>query len=537
MVSRFPEESASPPEGDAANLLREALERRLPRQDFERWIRGASLSFLPPDRFVLDFSRTLDIEVVSRALREPIRKCARELFLFEPRVEITSSLQTEQGAMHGAIASREATTEGVREAEGGAEGEAKRLAGISPEADPASSRISHAGRGTDWLASLELLRAEEVRPSRRGRGRAIEVEALRKHVRERSRRALRSDFSFDSFVVVPGNRLAHAAALGASEETGTARTNPIFIHGPAGTGKTHLLQAACLRMLESSFAAAYFSADGLSRAILQAESESELQALKRELGAADVLIVEDLHHLASRRSVEELLIELFEDFVDSGRQVLFSSARAPGETPGLPRRILSRLAGGLTVEVGPGNCALAAAVLRLKAQRDGLELDAALIDLLAAKAGSDPREAEGAFAQLLNYAALHDLPVSAETAKAAFAAEPTIASHVVITIDNVLLAVQDHFRIKARDLLARTKARSVVLPRQIAMYLARSLTGASLQEIGIRLGGRDHTTVLYALKRIEKLKAQSLRVRQDTTSIEAHLRARSWAAPSRLPPR
>jgi chromosomal replication initiator protein len=316
--------------------------------------------------------------------------------------------------------------------------------------------------------------------------------------------ALNPHYRFDNFVVGPCNRFAYAAAVGVSESPGRSY-NPFFLHGSVGLGKTHLLQSLCYSLLERDpeTRILYLSCETFINHFISALENGDLQKFRNKYRNVDVLVVDDIHLLANKERTQEEFFHTFNTLYNASKQIVLSSDSPPKEIPTLQDRLVSRFKWGLVTEIEKPCYETRMAILKRKSRERGKELPDSVAQLVAEHVDSNIRELEGAVNRLLGYASLNGLDVT-----------PDLARHVLRDVflspkgqpsmDDILRLVTSHFQIKVTELQSRRRTKAIAHPRQIAMFLARSITRHSLEEIGGFFGGRDHTTVLYAVEQIEK---------------------------------
>ncbi len=316
--------------------------------------------------------------------------------------------------------------------------------------------------------------------------------------------ALNPHYRFDNFVVGPCNRFAYAAAVGVSESPGKSY-NPFFLHGSVGLGKTHLLQSLCYSLLERDpeTRILYLSCETFINHFISALENGDLQKFRNKYRNVDVLVVDDIHLLANKERTQEEFFHTFNTLYNASKQIVLSSDSPPKEIPTLQDRLVSRFKWGLVTEIEKPCYETRMAILKRKSREKGKEIPDSVAQLVAEHVDSNIRELEGAVNRLLGYASLNALDVT-----------PDLARHVLRDVflspkgqpsmDDILRLVTSHFQIKVTELQSRRRTKAIAHPRQIAMYLARTITRHSLEEVGGFFGGRDHTTVLYAVEQIEK---------------------------------
>lgn len=311
------------------------------------------------------------------------------------------------------------------------------------------------------------------------------------------------DYAFENFVVGPENRLAHAASVAVGDNPAKSY-NPLFIHGGVGLGKTHLLQAICLRILETRKDAQlyYISCESFMTQFMEAVQGGQMANFRHCFRDVDVLIVDDIHFLAKRDRTQDEFFHTFNTLYQSGKQIVLSSDASPNEIPDLEQRLVSRFKWGLVVKVEPPCYETRVEILKSKARLRGLDLPDDVACYVAERLDANIRELEGAITTLQIRASLDARPIDLALARIALG-DQTGAPPSAISIHTIIDAVTDFYHVKVTDLQSKRRQRSVALPRQVCMYLARRLTRLSLEEIGGYFGGRDHTTVMHAVKIID----------------------------------
>lgn len=335
------------------------------------------------------------------------------------------------------------------------------------------------------------------------------VPAAPSRVTEHRRRAdeglaINPDYDFGNFVVGPGNRLAHAAAVAVGESQGR-QYNPLFIHGGVGLGKTHLLQAACLRILERAPHARvyYTSCEGFMTQFMESVQSGQMSEFRHRYRDIDVLVVDDIHFLAKRDRTQEEFFHTFNNLYQAGKQILLSSDAAPEEIPDLEDRLVSRFKWGLVAKIDPPCYETRVAILKTKAKVRGLEFPDDCACFIAARIDSNIRELEGAITRVQIVASVENKPIDLALVKSALG-DLNDEAPPEPSIQQIITAVTDYYRIRLSDLQSKRRPRSVTIPRQVCMFLARRMTKLSLEEIGGYFGGRDHTTVMHAVKAIDQ---------------------------------
>ncbi|MBX9814502.1 MAG: chromosomal replication initiator protein DnaA, partial [Sphingomonas sp.] len=323
------------------------------------------------------------------------------------------------------------------------------------------------------------------------------------------RPALDPRMSFARFVPGASNRVALNAAR-ALAEPGAPRFSPLYLQAATGLGKTHLMHAIGQAFLEAQPEARviYMSAERFMFEFVQAMRARDTFAFKARLRSADLLMIDDLQFIAGKDATQEEFFHTINEVMAAGKRLVVSSDRAPQALEGIEARILSRFAGGFVADIKPAEPELRRAILDARlAELPGVKVPAEVLDLLAARLIASVRELEGALNRLVAYAQLTEARIDMDFALETLG-DVLRGAQKRVTIDEIQRAVSAYFDLKPLDLVSARRARVVARPRQIAMYLAKRLTTRSLPEIGRKFGGRDHSTVIHAVRRIEELRGQ-----------------------------
>jgi chromosomal replication initiator protein len=337
---------------------------------------------------------------------------------------------------------------------------------------------------------------------------------------------LSPDYSFDTFVVGPGNRLAHAAALAVSEKPGRAY-NPFFIHGGVGLGKTHLLQAICQTFIRNrpSTKLCYISCSTFMDLFHESVKCGRMQDFRLRFRNVDVLVIDDIHFLSKRDHSQEEFFHTFNALHQAGKQIVLSSDAAPEDIPELEERLVSRFKSGLVACMERPCFETRVAIVKSKAKLVGIDLPDEVPAYIAARIDSNIRELEGALTRVRGHAAATGIPITLESAKAAL--HDLGSGSGAPSLQAIIVAVTRYYDIKLADLMSRRRTKSIALPRQVCMWLARRHTRFSLEEIGGHFGGRDHTTVLHAIRTIEERRTSCQELGRAVDEIERTLGPRT----------
>ena len=313
-------------------------------------------------------------------------------------------------------------------------------------------------------------------------------------------------FGFDNFVVGKPNELAHAAARRVAEAT-RVTFNPLFLYGGVGLGKTHLMHAIAwhIRKQQPERRVLYLSAEKFMYQFIRALRYKHTMGFKEMFRSVDVLMIDDVQFISGKESTQEEFFHTFNALVDQNRQVVISADKSPSDLEGMEERLRSRLGWGLVADIHPTTYELRLGILQAKAERqDAVRIPDKVLEYLAYKITSNVRELEGALNRLVAHAELVGRPVTLDSAQELLH-DLLRANDRRVTIDEIQKKVAEHYNIKIADMHSARRSRSVARPRQVAMYLAKQLTARSLPEIGRKFGGRDHTTVMHAVRKIDEL--------------------------------
>ena len=334
--------------------------------------------------------------------------------------------------------------------------------------------------------------------------------------------------SFENFVVGPSNELAYAAARRITERRNVS-FNPLFLYGGVGLGKTHLLHAMALEINQNwpERKVLYLSAEKFMYQFIKALRFKDTMAFKQQFRSVDVLMIDDIQFIAGKDSTQEEFFHTFNTLIDHNHQVIISADRSPVDLDGIEERIRSRLGWGLVADIHPSDYELRLGVLQSKAEShlaENPEIDIPdnLLEFLAQRIDSNIRVLEGALNRVIAYSSFANRPLSIDMAKEVLK-DLIRASQRKTTIDDIQRKVADYYNLRLSDLLSARRSRTIARPRQIAMYLSKILTTRSLPEIGRKFGGRDHTTVIHAVKKIEDLRVGDVAIDEEVEVLRRSL--------------
>jgi chromosomal replication initiator protein len=330
-------------------------------------------------------------------------------------------------------------------------------------------------------------------------------------------------YTFENFIVGPSNHMAYASARAVAQEPGRAY-NPLFIHGPVGLGKTHLLHAVCHEFLLRcpTDRVCFLSCEEFINEFLLALRSNDVDRFRQRFRDVHLLVIDDIHFLAGKERTQEEFFHLFNRLYQQNHQIVMSSDAAPSEIPTLEDRLVSRFKWGLVANLEQPEMETRMAILRRKAELQGIEIPPEVIELIAGSFRSNIREIEGALLSVVARARVTGQPVDLALAQQALA--PSLhRTRPHVTIDRIAEVVSAFYQVKPTDLRSKKRTRVVSLARQVVMALARRLTPLSLGEIGQHLGGRDHTTVLYGIQKVEEAMAATPRFQAEVNRLSDRL--------------
>ncbi|MAY34920.1 MAG: chromosomal replication initiator protein DnaA [Spongiibacteraceae bacterium] len=453
------------------------LQSELPSQQFNTWIRplravanGSQLQLLAPNRFIKDW-------VVDRYL-DRISQIVSEVST-QPGCDVVVDI--------------------------GARAPIRPIGSPAPIATQSAPRPEPAPRP-----------AVEPQPqaSRPARVRRVEVEGGIRH-----QSSLIENHTFDTFVEGKSNQLARAAAMQVAENPGQAY-NPVFLYGGVGLGKTHLMHAVGNAMLKHKPDAkiVYLHSERFVADMVKALSLNAINEFKRYYRSVDALLIDDIQFFANKDRSQEEFFHTFNALLEGGQQMILTCDRYPKEINGLEERLKSRFGWGLTVAVEPPELETRVAILMKKAEQEKIDLPQDAAFFIGQRVRSNVRELEGALKRVIASARFMarsiDIPLIRESLKDLLALQDK-----QVSVDNIQRTVAEYYKIKVADLTSKRRSRSVARPRQLAMALAKELTNQSLPEIGDGFGGRDHTTVLHACRKIKELRETSADIREDYQNL------------------
>lgn len=339
---------------------------------------------------------------------------------------------------------------------------------------------------------------------------------------DKQRIPLNNKYTFDQFIVGASNRLAHAASLAVAEKPGDAY-NPLFLYGGVGLGKTHLLQAIAHFATTRGKYVTYITSETFTNELINAIRTQSTDSFRDKYRRADFLLIDDIQFIAGKESTQEEFFHTFNTLHSTGGQIVLTSDRPPKAITTLEERLRSRFEWGLLADVQPPDLETRMAIIRFKAESQGATVSSDVMEFIARRAQNNIRELEGALNKVVAHAAMLRQPISIELAKDAL--QDIVSRQAELTVEQIIAAVSKFYRMGPEVITDRGRSKDVAAARQMAMYLAREETGASLPQIGEAIGGRDHTTVMHGWEKIASQIEQDDKLRREMLSIREMLYA------------
>jgi len=449
------------------------LESELPAQQFRPWIRPlVFIGFEPvPARLRIGVTNPLKLNWIRSQFENRITELARQLF--DPATEVVFEIQRSPGEV--------------------------------PDSGPSAGRLDP----VEQRPGFEIIETEDEGAASAGA--------------DQSR--LRSDLSFDNFVQGKANQMAWSATLQVVDQPGR-QYNPLFLYGGVGLGKTHLLHAAgnALRNRRGSFRVRYIHAQDYFDEMVRGIQQKSLPQFKAKYQSLDLLLVDDIQFLGGKERTQEEFFYTFETLLSARKQLILTCDRYPKELSGIEERLISRFGSGLIVEIEPPELEMRVAILLKKAEISGEKLPEEVAYFIARQLRSNVRELEGALLRVIAYARFRQFSITTELAREALK-DILALNRVPISIESIQKVVADFFKIKNADMYSKRRPAHIARARQVAMYLSKELTQKSFPEIGEAFGGRDHTTVIHAVRRITEIRHHDQELNRQIHVLEQTLRA------------
>ncbi len=494
------------------------LQVRLSRSAFENWLRPTTLVDFDDDVATIAAANTFSASTLQARYAAPVERALSDIIgrPVQARFTVLNRVDADDDAEHDApprtggpdvaeLLAGDPRGFGRSDGSRPADRPAPRSSGALPSA-PRRSGPAPLPRGSQPPAERRS-RAGGASPSQ------LELTAPTTH-------GLYPRYVYENYVVGSSNSLAHAASLAVAEHPG-GKYNPFFVYGGVGLGKTHLLHAVGHRALkmQPDLSVVYVSSEKFTNDLINAIRAQRMDDFRARYRTIDILMIDDIQFIAGKESTQEEFFHTFNTLYQSGKQVIISSDKPPKAISALEDRLRSRFEGGLTVDVQLPDYEMRTAILRIKGEELGLAIPADVVEYVAQKDQTNIRELEGAFNKILALSQITDRAVTLALAMEALTDAAGQVRRTRTTSDQVVTAVSGEYGVTLRDLRGRGRTKEIVLPRQVAMYLLREETEASLAEIGQELGGRDHTTVMHGIEKIEHALATDTGLRSRMMAI------------------
>ncbi len=362
-------------------------------------------------------------------------------------------------------------------------------------------------------------------------GSSLYQEDSKKTNRERPKRNgssygsnLNPRYTFSTFVVGSGNQFAHAASVAVSQNPGNIY-NPLFIYGGVGLGKTHILNAIGNEVRDShpDLNVIYVSAEFFVNDLVSSIRNEKMGNFRERYRRADVLLIDDIQFISGKDRTQEELFHTYNQLYNDNKQIVLTSDRYPNEMDEVEERLRSRFQWGLVADIQPPDLETRIAILLKKSEAEGVDLPYEVAEYIAKRIRSNIRELEGCLIRLCAVSSITGSPITVETAKGVIKRLFPNSMEEEISIDRIIHVVGEHFSVKPTEIRSRKRSKNIVVARQVAMYLSRKLTTHSLPEIGEKFGGKDHTSVIYATKKVEKMLKESEQMRATVKKIEERM--------------
>ncbi|USS85956.1 chromosomal replication initiator protein DnaA [Fructilactobacillus cliffordii] len=336
---------------------------------------------------------------------------------------------------------------------------------------------------------------------------------------------LNPNYTFDTFVIGQGNQMAHAAALAVSEDPGKVY-NPLFFYGGVGLGKTHLMQAIGNKVLKNNPEAnvKYVTTEKFTNDFIDALQNNKMQEFRRVYRNVDLLLVDDIQFLANKEGTQDEFFNTFNALYEENKQIVMTADRLPNEINSLTDRLVSRFKWGLSVDITAPDLETRAAILRAKAQSEGLQVDDNIMSYIASQIDSNVRELEGALSRIKAFAELKQAPVTMDLVSEALKPLKLNKEKSAITPESIIKVTASYYHVTVKEIKGKKRVKAIVVPRQVAMYLCRELTDNSLPKIGEAFGGKDHTTVIHAHEKITKMAASDADLQKQIADLKTEIR-------------
>jgi chromosomal replication initiator protein len=506
----------------AAQALDEAIAKRVQPEQYETWFRRSALARIDEDQVVIavqngfarDWLENYYLRILENAVFAVLERRLPVRLVVDPELAASADIPAVAGAPVGAPVGAPAQTPADELTTSPASHQPVPATRATPNARPAGTM--------DDSPNGPIPATAPIPTPASARGPA--------QLHWNSDVVLNTKYTFDNFVVGPCNRFAHAAAMGSAEQPGK-NYNPFFLHGRVGVGKTHLLQAVCGMILERQPDShiLYLSCETFVNHFISALENGDLDSFRNKYRSIDVLVVDDIHLLANKERTQEEFFHTFNTLYNAEKQIVLSSDSPPKDIPTLQDRLVSRFKWGMVTEVEPPCLETRMAIVKRKSRDKGFEFPDDVTGLIADHVTDNVRELEGAVTRLMAYSSLTTKPVTMPLAREALG-ELFQVRRGEPTMEDIITVVTERYGVKLSELQSKRRTNAITWPRQIAMFLARQITRHSLEEVGAYFGGRDHTTVMYAVSKVQRRLGEEQDVRDQVDQLLQRLTGRTLEA-------
>lgn len=502
------------------------VRRRVSTHQFETWFGRVALSSLSEKDLVIAVPNAFHQEWMGKEFRGPVGRAAAAVLGREVEVRFVID-----PALRGIAPSRTRALDAANDPEATLPATPNAGAPPAPPAIPTSAAPSSNGArpflsGSQSGTSGSQSGASQSATTQSAAPRPVADRADPDDLAGPFPTVLDPRHTFENFILGPSNQIAYAAARAVADNPSRS-TNPLFIYGSVGLGKTHLLQAICHELLKRhrGYRIVYLSCEVFTNQFVHALQCNRIDAFRERYRKADMLVVDDIHFLAGKERTQDEFFHTFNALHQHGRQIVLSSDAPPSDIPTLEERLISRFKWGLVERLERPETETRMAILRHKAESAQLALPDDVVEYVTSNVKDNVREIEGALASIRTRAELEKRPVDLALARQAL--EATLArERPVVGLDRIVEVIGAHFGVKASDLKSSKRTKSVSFPRQVVMHAARRVTTLSLEEIGDYFGGRDHTTVLYAVQKVDDVLQRNDELRSTVNSLVDRILAR-----------
>lgn len=334
---------------------------------------------------------------------------------------------------------------------------------------------------------------------------------------------LNRKYTFEEFVAGSSNQFAFAAAMAVANNPATTY-NPLFIYGGVGLGKTHLINAIGNALLKKSpgMRICYYTSEKFTNELINSIRYNRMDEFHKKFRSMDILLIDDIQFIAGKERTQEEFFHTFNTLYESHKQIVVTSDKFPKEIPGLEERLRSRFEWGLIADIQPPDVETKQAILKMKAEKNKIYVPEEVFQFLANASSSNVRDLEGYLVRLSAYSSLTSTPINLETARKVLK-DILVERSRELSVEEIIKKVCVHFNVNMKDIKSSKRLKAVVLPRQVAMYLARQLTSSSYPEIGDKFGGKDHSTIIHAIRKVEKLMEENYQLRQTVENLRSAL--------------